>query len=118
MKASTNSRAYIIVHDAWYANFAAGDNSTILFGLIGSEKNLEMQLEMKMVWITTGELSVSPHLYCRLDNVRGIKEFSDVFDELANIEKLDFTELDFISILQMCGFVDITPYELIGALQK
>jgi hypothetical protein len=106
---STSFRGYILSHLAWYAEANKITQPTITFGLFDQQEQGCTDGEMIMRWREVGG-EMAARLDCYDDALAVLHSFADVIGELAEFDSCLLVG-DFITVLQNCGFKDLTEYE-------
>lgn len=110
------SRQFVCTSKSWYADSwrksIAGDcTDSILFGLYAPDGSTSG--EMSMMWKNLAQYNV-PQLRVFDDGWSALATFTDLLQILANYDNQNISPDQFIDILKLCGFEDVTAYVVEG----
>jgi len=100
-------RGYHRFSKAWYA--LDRECVQVMFGIYGINEGTKG--EMSMNWEMISDKLV-PRLKVYCDALEVLASFKDVIDYLGKFNNYDFTEEEFCTYLDDCGFIDITSYDM------
>ena len=106
-------RAYYHLKEAWYAEANLQGREfvdEVMFGFYHPDDGGGTSGEIAMRWISM-EQSAVPQLQCFNDAWHALAQMQDVLDELAHLDDVDISPMEFCQILDVCGFTDVTPRE-------
>lgn len=102
-------RGYHRYSKAWYAQIGKIEVQIVLYAPFVDGKQDGCFGEFCIEWITIGR-KLTPRLRCFDDAWAALLEFSDLLEEMANVDGEDISEDAFCKILDRLGIEDMTNY--------
>ncbi len=107
-------RGYYRATNAWWKKSTNDGDPEVQFGIYHDEDGKGKggtSGDMCIIWDDVGGRRV-PLLKVYADGWKVLASFSDVITELEKVGKLKITEDQFCAILDRCGFIDLTKYNI------